>query len=233
MHLKAATLADEPRPNAAAYPFNLKFLEGTRRIEIEKAVTFFVGDNGSGKSTLLRALARKCGVFIWGGFEELKPPEREFLDALNVEWAAGPVPGSFFSSELFHNFARIVEEWEADSPGMLDYFGGKSLVSQSHGQALMSFFRGRYRIPGLYFLDEPETALTPRGQIELAAVLDRMSRDGHAQFIIASHSPILLACPGARLLSFDGPAVLPVEYEETEYYRLYRDFLADRSRFFA
>lgn len=141
------------------------------------------------------------------------------------------MPGAFFSSELFHSFSEIVEEWAQDDPGVLDYFGCKSLVRQSHGESLLSYFRARYRIKGLYLMDEPETTLSPRSQLELLKVLVRMSREGHAQFIVASHSPILLACPGASLLSFDGGPVHPTSYEETDYYGLYADFLNDREKY--
>jgi predicted ATPase len=95
----------------------------------------------------------------------------------------------------------------------------------------MSFFRSRYQIKGLYLLDEPETALSPKSQIELLALLDKMSINGHAQFIIATHSPILLACPGAKIYSFDYSAVQPIRYEEAAHYRLYKKFMEDRNAF--
>jgi len=94
----------------------------------------------------------------------------------------------------------------------------------------MAYFRSRYRIPGLYLLDEPETALSPRSQLQLLELLQAMSAAGHAQFIVATHSPILLACPGARLSSFDHIPVKRVRYEETDHYRIYRDFLENPAR---
>ncbi len=231
MHLKSISLNTAAFPAADRYPFNLDILRHTPRIDLVSPVTIFVGENGTGKTTLLRTLVEKCGLFVWGEVENAVDPVKDLLRYTEIEWTKGPVPGSFFSSELFHNFAEIVEEWAEDDPGMLDYFGGKSLVRLSHGESLLSYFRSRYRIEGLYFLDEPETALTPRSQLELLKVLIRTSRAGHAQFIIASHSPILLACPGAQLLSFDGDRVQSVEYERTEHYRLYREFMADRGKF--
>jgi predicted ATPase len=148
-----------------------------------------------------------------------------------VEWKDGPVPGSFFSGEMFRDFSRLLDVWSVSDPGMLEYFGGRSLMSQSHGQSLMSYFRNRYRIKGLYLLDEPETALSPKSQLALLSVLNEMGRAGHAQFIIASHSPILLACPGARILSFDEIPVKRVEYEETEAFRIYSSFMKDRTSY--
>jgi predicted ATPase len=95
----------------------------------------------------------------------------------------------------------------------------------------MSFFKSRYKIEGVYFLDEPETALSPKRQIEFLRLLTLMRADGHAQFVIATHSPILLSCPGAKIISFDGEKLEPIHYEETDYYRIYRDFLLDREKY--
>ena len=103
--------------------------------------------------------------------------------------------------------------------------------TQSHGQSLMSYFKARYKIEGLYLLDEPETALSPRSQLQLLNLLRDMGQAGHAQFIIATHSPILLACPEATIYSFDHIPVKEVGYEETDYYRLYKSFMEDRSRY--
>jgi predicted ATPase len=150
---------------------------------------------------------------------------------LAVEWIHSRVPGSFFGSDVFRYFARSLDEWAAADFGMLDYFGGKSLVTQSHGQSLLSFFRARYRLEGLYLLDEPETGLSPRSQFELVKILRDMSQAGHAQFIAATHSPILLACPDAAIYSFDHIPVKPISYEETDHYQIYKGFLQDRHRF--
>jgi predicted ATPase len=148
-----------------------------------------------------------------------------------VEWEDGIVTGSFFTSERSQEFARYLDEWAKKDPGMLNYFGGKSLMTQSHGQSLMSFFRARYRKKGLYLLDEPETALSPRSQLELVNLIRDMGEAGHAQFIIATHSPILMACPGAKLHNFDDIPVKEVDYEETDHYRIYKSFMADRSKY--
>ncbi|MGZ3515444.1 MAG: AAA family ATPase, partial [Thermodesulfobacteriota bacterium] len=170
-----------------------------------------------------------CHIHIWSGIERsrsiINPYEETFFLYIEVEWTDGIVPGSFFSSQIFRNFAQLVEEWEADNPGQIDYFGGKSLVAQSHGQSIMSFFKSRYKIKGLYLLDEPETALSPKSQIELLKLLQEMSALGHAQFIIATHSPILMACPGSVIYNFDTSPVKTIHYEETEHYKIYKDFM--------
>jgi predicted ATPase len=95
----------------------------------------------------------------------------------------------------------------------------------------MSFFKARYKIKGIYFMDEPETALSPKSQLDLLALLKDMSQAGHAQFIVATHSPILLACPGAKICSFDHVPVKQVDYEETELYRIYKGFMEDRNKY--
>ena len=124
-------------------------------------------------------------------------------DYLTVEWTDGKVPGSFFGSDIFHHFRQILDEWAAADPGQLDYFGGSSLMTQSHGESLMSFFRSRYRIKGLYLLDEPETALSPKSQLGLLEVMREAGEGGHAQFVIATHSPIAPGSPRAVIYNFD------------------------------
>jgi predicted ATPase len=124
-----------------------------------------------------------------------------------------------------------LDEWASSDPAMLNYYGGKSLTALSHGQSLMSYFRNRYRIRGLYLVDEPETALSPKTQLEFVQLLKEMGDQGHAQFIVATHSPILLACPGADIYSFDEIPVKRVRYEETEHFRLYKGFMNHREKY--
>lgn len=235
MHLKAVTLRPEEYPTEEHYPFSLPVFRETKCIPLETPATFFVGENGTGKSTLLEAVATRCGIHIWRDDDrarfEHNPYERKLSQYIAVEWTDGRVPGSFFGSEIFRHFAMILDEWAASDPGQLEYFGGKSLLTQSHGQSLMSFFRARYCLEGLYLLDEPETALSPRSQLCLLKLLHEMGQAGHAQFIIATHSPILLACPGATIYSFDQAPVRSVQYEETDHYRVYEDFMAGPERY--
>ena len=235
MHLKKVTLYPERFPTKEHYPFNLNLIQETESLGFSSAVTFFVGENGSGKSTLLDAITRKCGIYIWQGIQrprfKASPHERDLYKTIEVEWNNGRVPGSFFGSQIFDNFARILDEWLTMDPGLLEYFGGKSLLAQSHGQSLMAFFESRFKIKGLYLLDEPETALSPKSQLKLLNLLDKMSQAGQAQFIIATHSPILLSCPGARILSFDTSPVEQIAYEHTDHYRIYKEFMADPKRY--
>ncbi|MFC1856611.1 AAA family ATPase [Thermodesulfobacteriota bacterium] len=235
MHLRCVEIHSEKFPGKELYPFNLSVFRKTKRISFDTPTTFFVGENGTGKSTLLKALALKCGIQIWSGVErsrfERSPYEKSFHRFVRIEWTNGRVPGSFFASEIFQNFAQLLDEWATTDPGVLEYFGGSSLMTQSHGQSLMSFFQSRYQIKGLYLLDEPETALSPRSQLNLMKLIRRASAAGHAQFVIITHSPILLALPEARIYSFDSAPVKPIDYEETEYYQVFKSFMEDRKKY--
>ncbi|MDX9815658.1 MAG: AAA family ATPase [Smithellaceae bacterium] len=231
MHLNSVKFHPEKYPTKEVYPFSLSLFHKTKIVNFSP-ITLFVGENGTGKSTLLEAVAIACGIHIWRNFERSRPHYNPYEDKLcnyiTVEWQNGRVPGSFFGSQIFRHFAELLDTWAAADRGQLDYFGGKSLTTQSHGQSLMSFFESRYKIKGIYFLDEPETALSPKSQIELLFLLDKMSRTGHAQFIIATHSPILLACPNAKLYSFDNSEISYTSYEQTQHYRLYKSFFDQR-----
>jgi len=234
-HISSIILESERYPTKDHYPFCLPLFAETKRLDFPGPLTMFVGENGSGKSTLLEAIARAAGIHIWrtgsNSRYEVNHYESMLHHYLKLQWVNGRVPGSFFGAQIFNDFASVLDEWASSDPGQLAYFGGKSLVSQSHGQSLMSFFRSRYTLEGLYLLDEPETALSPSTQLELLQLLGENARAGHAQFIVATHSPILLACKEATLYCFDKMPVSPVKYEDTEHFRIYRDFLNHRERF--
>ena len=235
MFLNHVQIQSEVFPTKAHYPFNLSIFQNTSGLYFDTPVTFLIGENGAGKTTLLRALCMKCGIHIWEEMERLRvhhnPYQNKLHTALTIKWQEGRVPGSFFSSQMFRYFSEILDEWASSDPDLLDYFGGRSLLTQSHGQSLVSFFKARYKVRGLYLLDEPETALSPKSQIELLQLLTKLSQEGQAQFIIATHSPILLACPDAKIYSFDSSFIESVDYEETDYYQFYRAFLLNRDQF--
>jgi len=235
MHLKKINIDPGKFPDRDHYPFHLDIFIQTRTISLDLPVSFFVGENGSGKSTLLKAIAHKCGIHIWSGIQtprfQKNPYEDQLYHAIGVEWEAGAVPGSFFAAQIFQNFSRTLDTWAQADPDIINYFGGKSLMAQSHGESLMSFFKARFSIKGLYLLDEPETALSPKSLLELLQLLIQMSQAGHAQFIIATHSPILMACPESAIFSFDQSPLETIEYEKTEHYRIYRQFMQDRFQY--
>lgn len=227
-HITSVTLHHDTYPVSNYYPFSLPIFNQTRQIQFEFPVTFFVGENGTGKSTLLEALALASDIHIWRKDEvryQANRYEKQLYRHITLEWANGKVPGSYFGSEIFNDFRNVVDSWAASDPGQLKYFGGKSLVAQSHGQSTMAYFRSRYKIRGIYFLDEPETALSPTSQLELLDILRENGRAGHAQFIIATHSPILLAYEDAQIYSFDQSPVSEIGYKDTAYYRIYKRVL--------
>jgi len=235
MHLRSITIHPGRFPRTDVYPFNVRVLRNSTSLEFSSNISFFIGDNGSGKSTLLKTVTRKSGIHIWAECDRRRYSYNEFEETLHqyidIEWNNGSKPGAFFSSETYQHMSGLIDEWASMDRGLLQYFGGRSLVTQSHGESFMSFFKSRYTIEGLYFLDEPETALSPRRQISFLKFLQDMALDGHAQFIIATHSPILLACPAAEIFSFDGPHIAPIAYENTDYFRVYKEFLNHREAF--
>lgn len=235
LHLLKTRLHPEEYPTREYYPFNLDIFHQTQSLSFDSPVTLFIGENGTGKSTLLRAICKKTGIHIWEGVKRARFHNNPYEDALyrtlDLTWTDGPVSGSFFASHLFRNFAELLDEWAVADPGQLNYFGGSSLLTQSHGQSLLSYFRARYQIKGLYFMDEPETALSPRSQLDLLGVLDQTSREGTAQFLMATHSPILLACPGAKILSFDHIPVKQIKYEDTDHFKIYKSFFENRTEY--
>ena len=193
-------------------------------------MTFFVGENGSGKSTLLEALAECCGFGPQGGNRD---HHRESLEersalakALRLSWLPKATEGFFMRAESFYNFATYI-----DQVSDLRAYGGKALLAQSHGESFLSLFSNRFE-QGLYILDEPEAALSPQRQLSFLRIIHELETAGHAQFLISTHSPIILSYPGAVLFSLDGDAIREIAYRETEHYRVTRDFLNAPERYF-
>ena len=237
MFITEIEIQSERYPTANCYPFTVPALREPQVLPLKTPVVFFVGENGSGKSTLLEALCRKCGIHIWDKpkrhIAHENPYETRLSDYIGVTWANGQVPGSLFRAETFREFADFIDDVALCDPGRLQYHGGRILNVLSHGQGILSYLATRYRMQGLYFLDEPESALSPANQIKFLRLLHGLSAQGHAQFIIATHSPILLALPGAQIYSFSPPRISEIQYTDTEHYRLYKQFLADPSAYLA
>jgi predicted ATPase len=237
VYITEIEIQSEQYPTNSCYPFNVPTLRKAQKVTLNKPVVFFVGENGSGKSTLLEALCRKCGIHIWDKpkrhIAHENPYETRLSDYIDVTWANGRVTGSLFRAETFREFSDFIDDVALCDPGRLQYHGGRILNVLSHGQGILSYLATRYRIQGLYFLDEPEAALSPTSQIKFLRLLQGLSAQGHAQFIVATHSPILLALPDAQIYSFDPPQIAEVQYTETKHYRLYRQFLADPDAYLA
>lgn len=235
MYITEVVLHSDRYPTERYYPFNVPTLRKTSHLVLDKPVVFFVGENGSGKSTLLEAITHKCGIHMWckpkRHISHDNPYETLLARYIDVTWANGHVPGSLFRAETFRDLADFLDDVALCDPGRLKYHGGHILNTLSHGEGILSYFGGRYHIKGIYLLDEPEAALSPASQIEFLRLLGRLEAEGQAQFIIATHSPILLAHPGAQIYSFDTPQIEQVDYEDTMHYRLYKQFLTDRRPF--
>jgi predicted ATPase len=233
MYITRIRLQGEDFPTERFYPFNVPAIRNTREVILHQPIAFFVGENGSGKSTLLDAVTRACGIHIWDKprrhIAHQNPYETKLSRYVQVTWANGRVSGSLFRAETFHQLADFLDDVALCDPGRLQYHGGRILNTLSHGQGILSYFDGRLQVKGLYFLDEPEAALSPASQLRFLALLQELSRGGQAQFLVASHSPILLSCPGAQILSFDGPRIKEVSYQQTAHYQIYRQFFAEQN----
>lgn len=232
MYLTRIVIERDSFPAERVYPFNVPALLKTCELVLEGPVTFFVGENGSGKSTLLEAITRKCGIHVWDKprrhIAHRNPLETQLSNHITVTWANGHVSGSLFRAETFHDLADFLDDVSLCDPGQLQYHGGRILNTLSHGEGILSYFRVRYRRRGLYFLDEPEAALSPSNQIQFLELLQHLAAQGHAQFVIATHSPILLACPGAQIFSFDKVPIQQVAYHDTDHYQVYRRFFSEQ-----
>ncbi len=236
MHLVKVRIHSDRYPTNRIYPFNIPVIRETPELIFKKPVAFFVGENGTGKSTLLEAITRKCGIHLWDKprrhLAHNNPFETRLADYITVTWSEeGRVPGSLFRAETFRDFADFIDDVALCDPGRLKYHGGHILNMLSHGEGILAYFSGRYRIKGLYLLDEPESALSPSSQVTFLRLLQQLEAEGHAQFIMATHSPILLAYPGAQIFSFDSPRIEEVGYEDTAHYKIYKQFFTDRTVF--
>ena len=232
MYITEVKIDRERFPTRQHYPFNVPAIRETSELALEKPVVFFVGENGSGKSTLLDAITRKCGIHVWDkprrDLAHNNPFETKLANYVDVTWANGRVSGSLFRAETFHDLADFLDDVALCDPGRLKYHGGQILNTLSHGEGMLSYFRGRFQVKGLYFLDEPESALSPASQLRFLKLLQQLGAEGRAQFIIATHSPILLSCPGAQIFCFDGDRIREVRYHDTAHYRIYRQFFTEQ-----
>lgn len=231
MYLRKVEINSDGFPTQRCYPFNIPIIGEPVELAFTKPITFFVGENGSGKSTVLDAIARKCGVQPWHKprrhLAHNNPYETRLTDYITTIWANGRVPVSLFRAETFRDFADFLDDVALCDPGRLQYHGGRILNTLSHGQGILTYFSGRFQVQGLYFLDEPEAALSPTSQVRLLSLLQQLEAQGQTQFVIATHSPILLACPGAQIYSFDASRIREVDYQDTTHYKVYKQFFLD------
>jgi predicted ATPase len=228
-----AALVSEPY----AYPFCLPFLRSGFELAFDRAITVIVGENGTGKSTLLEGIAVLAGYDEAGGGKGYMPVDHSraieatggrLALALKAAWLPKITNGWFFKAESFFSVARYLDEAALDDP-----LGGPppDFLSHSHGEGFLRFFEERCQRQGIFIFDEPESALSPSRQIEFLKLLHRMDRSGHCQVIMATHSPLLMAYPGARLLGLTKHALADTTLQATDHYRLMREFCADPATF--
>ena len=238
-YLEAIRLERDAIGNFEGYPFSIPSIRHLRRLEFHSAVTFFIGENGSGKSTLLEAIAVKAGFSAEGGDKQLQfgtyDTHSPLHNCLRLERSLGrPTDGFFLRAESLYNVATELEKIEADTPtthpdGPYRAYGGKSLHKQSHGESFLTVLKERLQGGGVYLFDEPEAALSPQRQLSVLTLMHRLVYH-QSQLVVATHSPILLAYPHARIYQFSENGIAEVKYTETEHYQVTKGFLNRHER---
>jgi predicted ATPase len=235
-YLKRVWLDASRVSDPAAYPFCLPFLQQGFELAFDHAITIIAGENGTGKSTLLEGIAALAGYDEAGGGKGYMPVDHSnalevmggrLSEALRASWLPKITTGWFFRAESFFSVARYLDEAARGSPGPPP----PDFLSHSHGEGFLRFFEERCQRQGIFIFDEPESALSPSRQIEFLKLLRRMDRSGICQVIMATHSPMLMAYPGARLLRLSKYGLEPVKVQDTDHYRLLREFWADPAVF--
>jgi len=236
-YIRQITLLRDKVGDFGKYPFSLPAIRKLEHIDIHPKVTIFVGENGSGKSTLLEAIAVALGFNAEGGTRNFNFQTRQSHSELHkylrvTRGTKRPRDGFFLRAESFFNVATEIERLDKEpgfAPPVIDSYGGRSLHEQSHGEAFLALMLNRFSGQGVYLLDEPEAALSPKRQL---AVLVRMHDliQEESQFIMATHSPILMAYPDAQIYHCDTDGVKKITYEETEHFHITREFLLNRER---
>jgi predicted ATPase len=211
------------------YPFSLPVVRTLESFDLHPKVTFLVGENGSGKSTLLEAIAIAMKFNPEGGSSNFtfgtRATHSSLHDYLRISKGYRQHRDGFFlRAESWYNVATAI-----DVLGVVGSYGGRSLHEQSHGESFMALLKNRFGGEGLYLLDEPEAALSPARQVEALSRIHELVLK-RSQFVIATHSPILMAYPDALILECGVHGVRPIAYEDTEHFRITRDFLNHRQR---
>ena len=227
LYIRQVRLKENPR-DLEEYVTNLPLIRHLDQLKLERPAAFLVGENGSGKSTLLEAVALAAGFNAEGGsrnfrFSTQSTHSQLYRNLTLVRGAKRPQDGYFLRAESFYNLASEIDRMDGELPGLTESYGGRSLHRQSHGESFLALMLNRFGSQGLYLLDEPEAALSPNRQLwALSAFHWLVQRQ--SQLIIATHSPILMAYPGAQIFQLDQEGLRQVEYRQTEHYQLTRRF---------
>lgn len=217
--------------NYSDYPFNIPAVKGLERLQMHPAVTFLVGENGAGKSTLVEAIAVAYGFNSEGGSRDFNFSTKETHSALYkyIKMQKGlkrPMDGYFLRAESFYNVVSNIDEL-----GVERSYGGESLHRMSHGESFMALMMNRFRGKGLYILDEPEAALSPTRQLAMLSRMHELVQSG-SQFIVSTHSPILMSYPDSKIFLIGDDGINEVRYEETEHFIVTKQFLNNRQAMF-
>lgn len=227
--LRAAELLRDHIECPDDYPFCLPAFGTLHSLEFHPQVTFIVGENGTGKSTLLEAVAAAWGFNPEGGTRNFNFSTRDSHSGLYeyirlIRGVRKPRDGFFLRAESFYNVATQIDQIAATP-----FYGGKSLHEQSHGEAFFATFMHKFRGNGLYILDEPEAALSPMRQMAMLSRINDLVKQ-QSQFIIATHSPILMSYPNASILEISEKGIAVTEYEKTEHYMIMKEFINNYPR---
>ena len=210
----------------------VKFLAAGGKIDTSAPVTVFVGENGTGKSTLLEGIAVAFGFNPEGGSRNFDfstaATHSGLFKHISLTKRAYPKDGFFLRAESFYNVATYIDS--IDDGDFIKGYGGVSLHEQSHGESFLSLALNRFRGRGLYILDEPEAALSPQSIMTLIAQMGRLTKEEDSQFIIATHSPMIMAFPGARVYEFSEEGIEEKDYRETEHFQLMKSFMQNPDR---
>jgi predicted ATPase len=228
-YVQEISLRRDLAPPANAYPFNIPAIRKLESLRLHPDVTFFVGENGSGKSTLIEAIALSMGFGAEGGTKNVRFQTADTVSSLHrylriSKGILAPKDYYFLRAESFYNVATFM-----DQVGYLEGYGGRSLHERSHGESFITLLTTKFRGEGVYLLDEPEAALSPSRQLAALVAINQLV-ELDSQFIIATHSPILMAYRRAKIVLFDGAGLKEIAYEDTEHFAITRDFLNNYER---